>query len=97
VDTGFDAEPTGVEVDSAYVPQELTEVNGLGQQDTSAAPNEEAKPPTAPTVETQAPSESKKGMAAWNARNRKGIRLFCVSVDTFKYSRPLFSYHPSSL
>jgi hypothetical protein len=31
VDTDFDAEPTGLEVDSDYVPQEFTEVNGLGQ------------------------------------------------------------------
>ncbi len=29
VDTDFDAEPTGVEVDSDYVPQELTEFNRL--------------------------------------------------------------------
>ena len=58
VNTDFDAKPTGVEVDSDYVLQELTEVNGLRQQDTSAAPTEEpsAKPPTAPAVETHAPS-----------------------------------------
>ncbi len=30
VDTEFDAEPTGVEVDSDYAPQESAEVNGLG-------------------------------------------------------------------
>jgi hypothetical protein len=44
-------------VDSDYVPLELTEVNGLGQQDPSAAPTEEpsAEPPTEPTVETHAP------------------------------------------
>ena len=72
VDTDFDAEPTGVEVDSDYVPQELTKGNGLGQQDPSVAPTEEpsAESPTEPTVETHAPSP-KKGMAAWNARNRK--------------------------
>jgi hypothetical protein len=48
VDTDFDAEPTEVEVDSDCVPQELTEVNDLGQQDPSAAPTEEsrAEPPT---------------------------------------------------
>jgi hypothetical protein len=40
VDTDFDAKPTGVEVDSDYAPQDLTEVNGLRQQDTSAAPTE---------------------------------------------------------
>jgi len=72
VDTDFDAEPTKVGVDSDYVSQELTEVNGLGQQDPSAAPTEEpsAEPPTEPTVETHAPSP-KKGMAARNARKRK--------------------------
>jgi hypothetical protein len=37
LDTDFDAEPTGVEVDSDYAPQELAEVNGLEQQDTNAA------------------------------------------------------------
>jgi hypothetical protein len=41
VDTDFDATPTGVEVDSDYVAQELTKVDGLGQQDPSTAPNEE--------------------------------------------------------
>jgi hypothetical protein len=48
VDTDFDAEPTGVEVDSDYVPQELTKVDGLRQQDPNTAPTEEpsAKPPT---------------------------------------------------
>jgi hypothetical protein len=72
VDTDFDAEPTGVEVDSDHVPQELVEVDGLGQQDTNAAPNEKpsAEPTAVPAVETQAPSP-KKGMAARNARNRK--------------------------
>ncbi len=39
VDMHFDAEPTGVEVDSDYVPQELTEVDGLGQQDPIMAPH----------------------------------------------------------
>ena len=71
VDTDFDAKPTGVEVESDYAPQDLTEVNGLRQQDTSAAPTEEpsSEPTNAPTFETHAPS-LKKGMAAWNARNR---------------------------
>ena len=55
-------------MDSAYVPTKRTEVNGYGEQDTSAAPTEEAEPPTAPTVETQAPSEPKKGMVARNAK-----------------------------
>jgi hypothetical protein len=86
VDTDFDAEPTGVEVDSAYVPQELTEVNGLGQQDTSAVPNEEAKPPTAPTIETQAPSEPKKGMAAQNARNKKQPEKYFPRMKGTKYA-----------
>ena len=36
VDTDFDAESTGMEVDSAYVTPKHTEVNGLGQQDTKA-------------------------------------------------------------
>ncbi len=40
VDTDFDAEPTGVDVDSNYAPQESAEVNGLRQQDTNAAPTE---------------------------------------------------------
>ena len=39
VDTDFYADHTGVEVDSDYVPQELTEVDGLGQQDTTTAPH----------------------------------------------------------
>jgi len=86
VDTDFDDEPTGVEVDSAYVPQELTEVNGLGQQDTSAAPNEEAKQPTAPTIETQAPSEPKKGMAAQNARNKKQPEKYFPRMKGTKYA-----------
>ena len=74
VDTDFDAKTTGVGVDSDYVPQKLTdtEANGLEQQDTSVTPTEEpsAEPPTAPTVETRAPSP-KKGIAARNARNKK--------------------------
>jgi len=58
VDTDFDAKPTGVEVDSDYVPQELTEVDGLEQQDPSTAPTEEqsVEPPTEPRVETLTPS-----------------------------------------
>jgi hypothetical protein len=32
VDTNFDAEPTGVEVDSDYVSQEHTRVDGLGNK-----------------------------------------------------------------
>jgi hypothetical protein len=72
VDTDSDAKPTGVKVDSDYVPQVLAEVNGLGQQDTNVVPTEEpgAKPTSVLAVETQAPSP-KKGMAACNARNRK--------------------------
>ncbi len=71
VDTDFNAEPTGMELDIDYVLQELSEVNGLGKQDTNAAPTEEpiAEPTNSPTVETQAPSP-KKWMAARNARNR---------------------------
>ena len=88
VDTDFDAEPTGVEVDSAYVFPKHTEVNGLGQQDTSVAPTEEpsAEPPTAPTVETQAPSEPKKGMAARNAGNRKQHEKYVPSMKGNKYA-----------
>ncbi len=72
VDTDFDAETTGVEVDSSHAPQDSAEINILGQQDTNAAPTEEpsSEPTTAPAVETQAPSP-KKGMAACKARNRK--------------------------
>jgi len=87
VDTDFDAEPTGVEVDYDFVPQELTEVNGLGQQDPSAAPNKEpnAEPPTEPTVETHAPSP-KKGMAAQNVRNRKQPEKYVPSIKGNKYA-----------
>ena len=48
VDTDIDAEPTGVEVDTNYTPQELNEVDGLKQQDTYAAPTEE--PSAEPTI-----------------------------------------------
>ncbi len=53
VDTDFYAEPTGVEVDSDYISQELTDVDGLGQQDPNTAPTEEpsAEPLTEPRVE----------------------------------------------
>ena len=72
VDTDFDAKPTGVEanseVESAYVPTKCTEVNRLGQHNTSVVPTERTESPTAPTVETQAPSEPKKGMVARNAK-----------------------------
>jgi hypothetical protein len=87
VDTGFDAKPTGVEVDSDYVPQELTKVDGLGQQDPSTAPTEEpsAKPPTEPTVETHA-SSPKKRMAARNARNRKQPEKYAPSMQGNKYT-----------
>jgi hypothetical protein len=83
VDTDFDAEPTGVEVDSDYVPQELTGVNGLGQQDPSAAPTEEpsAEPPTEPN----APSP-KKGMATRNARKRKQPEKYVPSMKGKKYA-----------
>jgi hypothetical protein len=87
VDTDFDAEPTGVEVHSNYAPQESAEVNGLRQQDTSAAPTEEpsAEPTAMPTVETQAPSP-KKGMAACNARNRKQPEKYIPSMSGNKYA-----------
>ncbi len=52
VDTDFDTEPTGVEVDTeAYgdVPQEQNKVYGLGQQDPIAAPTE--MPSAEPTAE----------------------------------------------
>ncbi len=51
VDTDFDAEPTGVDVDSDYVPQEVAEVNGIRQQDTNAAPTKE--PSSEPTLHPQ--------------------------------------------
>jgi hypothetical protein len=76
VDTDFVAKPTGVEVDSDYVPQEHTEVDGLRQQDPETAPIEapsdapSAQPSTEPIVETQVVSP-KNGMAAHNARNQK--------------------------
>ncbi len=87
VDTDFDAEPTGVEVDSDYVPQELIEVNRLGQQDINAAPTERpsVEPSTAPAVETHAPSP-KKRMLAQNARNRKQIEKYYPSMKGNKYT-----------
>jgi hypothetical protein len=87
VDTDFDAEPTGVEVDSDHVPQEITKVDGLGQQDPSKAPTEEpsTEPPTEPTVETHAPSP-KKEMSAWNARNRKQPEKYAPSMKGNKFA-----------
>jgi hypothetical protein len=87
VDTDFDAKPTGVEMDSNYAPQESDEVNGLGQQDTNAAPTEEpsAKPSAKPAVEMQAPSP-KKGMAACNARNRKQPEKYIPSMSGNMYA-----------
>jgi hypothetical protein len=83
VDTDFDAEPTGVEVDSDYASQELTEVDGLGQQDPNTAPTEE--PSAEPTVET-IPPPPKKGMAARNARNRKQPERYAPSMKGNKYA-----------
>ncbi len=87
VETDFDAKPTGVEVDNDYVPQGLTKVDGLGQQDRNTAPTEEpsAKPPPEPAVETHAPSP-KKGMAAQNARNRKQPEKYAPSMKGNKYA-----------
>ncbi len=85
VDTDFDAKPTGVGVDSDYVPQEHTEVDSLGQQDPFLAPTGEssAKPrdesSTKPIGETQAVLP-KKGMAARNARNRKQLEKYVPSM-----------------
>ena len=64
-------------------PQELTEVNGLGQQDPSAAPTEE--PSAEPSTEPHAPSP-KKGMAARNARNRKQPEKYVPSMKGNKYA-----------
>ncbi len=52
VDTDFDAKPTWVEVDSDYVSQEHTGVDGLGQQDQEVVPDEapSAKPNTEPKL-----------------------------------------------
>ena len=86
VDTDFDAKCTGVEVDSDYVPQEFTEVNGLGQQDTNAAPTEipSVEPSTTPAaVKTHAPSP-KKGTSARNARNRKQLEKYAPSMKENK-------------
>ncbi len=87
VDTDFDAKPTGVEVDSNYVPQKFAEVNGLGQQDTNFVPTKEpsSKPTFAPAVETQAPSP-KKGMAACNARNRRQSEKYIPRMLGNKYT-----------
>jgi len=98
VDTDFDADPTGVEVvDSDYVPQELTEVNGLGQHDTRAAPTEEpsVEPITVPAV-THAPSP-KKGMSAWNVRNRKQPEKYVPSMKGNKYLVALTQIAAASL
>ncbi len=68
VDTNFDAEPTGVEVDSDYVSQEHNGVDGLGQQDQEVALTEapraepSAQPSTEPIVETQAALPKKEGV-----------------------------------
>ncbi len=87
VDTVFDADPTAVEVDSDYVPHELSEVDGLGQQDTSVAPTERPRvePSTTPAVETHAPSP-KKRMSARNARNRKQPEKYVPSMQGNKYA-----------
>ncbi len=87
VDTGFDAEPTGVEVDSNYASQESYEVNGLVQQDTNVATTEEprSEPTATPLVETQAPSP-KKGMAARNTKNRKQPEKYIPSMSGNKYA-----------
>ncbi len=87
LDTDFDAKPTGVEVDSNYAPQDSAEVNGLGQQGTNVAPNEEprAKPNAAPALETQTPSP-KKGMAVRNARNRKQPEKYIPRMSGNKYA-----------
>ncbi len=87
VDTDFDADPTGVEEDSDYAPQELTEVNGLGQHDTSALPNEEpsSEQPSVPTVETQTPTPNK-GIASQNIRIRKQPEKYVPIMKGNKYA-----------
>ncbi len=91
VDVDFDAKPTGVEVDSDYVPQEHTEIDGLGQQDPEAESIEalsakpSAKPNTEPIFDTQVASP-KKGMAAHNARNRKPPEKYVPSMTGNKYA-----------
>jgi len=87
VDADFDAEPTRVEVvDSDYAPQELTEINGLGQQETREAPTKEptVEPITAPAV-IHVPSP-KKEMSARNARNRKQPEKYVPSMKGSKYA-----------
>ncbi len=68
-------------MDSDYVPQELTEVDGPRQQATSMAPTDRLsiEPSTTPAVETPAPSP-KKGMPAQNARNRKQPEKYVPSM-----------------
>ncbi len=85
VDTDFDDEPTGVEVDSNYAPQELNEVDGLEQQDTNAAPTEEpsADPRIVPTEDPAPPSQ---GMAAHNARARKPPEKYVPTMKGKKYA-----------
>jgi hypothetical protein len=65
VDTDFDTEPTGVEVDTeAYgdVPQEQNKVYDLGQQDPIVAPTEmpSAEPPAEPIAAPQGSSSPAK-------------------------------------
>ena len=81
VDMDFDAKPTGVEVDSDYAPQEFTEINGLGQQESSKAPTKRPslEPSTTPAIETHAPPP-KKRMSARNARNRKQPEKYVPSM-----------------
>ncbi len=85
VDTYFDAKPTGMEVDSDYVPQEYTGADGLRWQDQEVVLTEapSAKPSTQQSteliVETQAASP-KKGMVARNVRIRKQPENYVPSM-----------------
>ncbi len=85
VDTDFDANPTGVEVDIDYAPQELSEGDGLKQQETNAAPTE--KPSAEPTiVPTEDPAPPSLGMAACNARARKPCEKYVPTMKGNKYA-----------
>ncbi len=91
LDTNFDAKPTGVKVDSEYVSQEHTGVDGLRQQDQEVVPTEtpsakpSRQPSTEPIVEKQAVSP-KKGMAACNVKYRKQSEKYVPSTIGNKYT-----------
>ncbi len=88
VDTDFDTEPTGVEVDTeAYgdVPQEQNKVYGLGQQDSIPAPTE--MPSSKPTAEPiAAPRGSSSPAKRRSTRMVKKPSTYTPSMTGNKYA-----------